>query len=215
MPKPRKPSKLKPLKTLKIFCEGEKTEPNYLKGYIATLDNETRKSVVEIEKTRKNTAVQLVEEAIKAKKSSQSLPEDEFWVVYDRESVAKYPDELHAKAFDKANNSGVHVAICNVCFEYWLLLHFVSTDAPYQTYEDLRKNSALNDEVRKVCGCDYDKSSASIFAAIKDRVSDARERGRRLNERGKESAEKGKDKTYHINPYVGMVDLLQAIDDFA
>ena len=105
MPKPRKPSKLKPLKTLKIFCEGEKTEPNYLKGYIATLDNETRKSVVEIEKTRKNTAVQLVEEAIKAKKSSQSLPEDEFWVVYDRESVAKYPDELHAKAFDKANNS--------------------------------------------------------------------------------------------------------------
>ena len=91
----------------------------------------------------------------------------------------------------------------------------MSTDAPYQTYEDLRKNSALNDEVRKVCGCDYDKSSASIFAAIKDRVSDARERGRRLNERGKESAEKGKDKPYHINPYVGMVDLLQAIDDFA
>lgn len=214
MPKARKPSKLKPLKTLKIFCEGEKTEPNYLKGYIATLDNETRKSVVEVQKTRKNTAIQLVDEAIKAKKSSDSLPEDEFWVVYDRESVAKYTDDLHARAFNKAEGAGVHVALCNVCFEYWLLLHFVNTEAPYQHYDDLRKNSALNDEVKKLCGCDYDKSSASIFAEIKDKISEARKRGVKLNARGKASAKVGKDKPYHINPYVGIVDLLQAIDDF-
>jgi hypothetical protein len=68
MPKKKKPSRLKPLKTLRIFCEGERTEPNYLNGYIATLDNGTRKSVIAIQKTRKNTAVQLVEEAIIVKK---------------------------------------------------------------------------------------------------------------------------------------------------
>lgn len=214
MPKPRKPSKLKPFKTLKIFCEGEKTEPNYLKGYISTLDNGNRKTVVEVTNTNKNTAIQLVEEAIKAKKSQNSLPNDEFWVVYDRESVAKYPDDMHAKAFCKANDAGIRVALCNVCFEYWLLLHFVTTDAPYQNYEDLRKNSVLNDEFRKLCGVDYDKSSASIFSVIKDRIAIARERGKRINEQGERSAEIGKDKPYHINPYVGVVALLQAIDEF-
>lgn len=69
MPKKRKPANLKPLKTLRVFCEGECSEPNYLKGYIATLDSRARKSVIEVQKTRKNTAVQLVEEAISAKKS--------------------------------------------------------------------------------------------------------------------------------------------------
>lgn len=214
MPKQRKPSKLKPLKTLKIFCEGEKTEPNYLRGYIATLDNEARKSVVEVENTRKNTAVQLVNEAIKAKKSHGSLPEDEFWVVCDRESVAKYPDELHANAFSKADNAGVNIALCNVCFEYWILLHFVSTDAPYQSYDDLRKNSSLNDLMQKNCGCDYAKSSATIFSLVETRVADARERARRLNEQGIRNATRGKDKPYQINPFVGIVDLLDAIDKF-
>ncbi|WP_037492591.1 RloB family protein [Sphingomonas sp. PAMC 26605] len=87
MPKPRKPANLTPLKTLRIFCEGAKTEPNYINGYIETLDPSSRKSVVEVEKTKKNTAIQLVEEAIKSKRSVNALPGDENWVVYDRESA--------------------------------------------------------------------------------------------------------------------------------
>jgi len=214
MPKPRKPSKLRPLKTLKIFCEGEKTEPNYLKGYITLLDNEARKSVVEVQKTKKNTAVQLVEEAVKSKRSPGSLPEDEFWVVYDRESVAKYKESDHAKAFDRAVSCGVKVALCNVCFEHWLLLHFVNTEAPYQNCDDLLNNSPLRESVQNTCGEDYDKASLSIFSAIKDKIPDARSRGEKINLRGKQAAPHGKDKPYQINPYVGIVDLLQAIDDF-
>jgi len=214
MPKARKPSELKPFKTLKIFCEGEKTEPNYLKGYIATLESDARKAVVEVERTEKNTPVQLVEEAIKAKNAPDSLPGDEFWVVYDRESVAKYPNELHARAYSQARGAGVDVALCNVCFEYWILLHFIITDAPFQNFDDLRRNSRLNDEVRRATGQDYDKSSAAIFSAVKDDVPAARQRGAQLNRRARESAEPGKDLPYHLNPYVGVVDLLDAIDKF-
>jgi len=215
MPKKRKPSQLKPLKTLRIFCEGERTEPNYLKGYIATLDNRARKSVVEVEKTRKNTAVQLVEEAIGMKKSSGSLPEDEFWVVYDRESVGKYSDELHAKARAKAGKAGINIALCNVCFEYWLLLHLVDTDAPFGSYDDLIGTSALRVQMKAQCGCDYTKSTRSIFDLLRRRLPDARARAKRLNAKGLESAEVGRDQPHHINPYVGIVDLLDAIDAFA
>ncbi|MBS1044474.1 RloB family protein [Gluconobacter cerinus] len=214
MPRPRKPSRLKPLKTLRIFCEGERTEPNYLNGYIASLDNSLRKSVVEIEKTRKNTAVQLVEEAISWKKSSVSLPDDEFWVVYDREAVGKYSDALHAKARAKADKNGIKIALCNVCFEYWLLIHLVDTSAPFSSYDDLIHTSALCEQMKAQCNCEYDKSISSIFKILSPYLTVARERAKRLNARGRESAEVGRDQEHHINPYVGIVDLLNAIDDF-
>lgn len=215
MPKKHKPSQLKPLKTLRIFCEGECTEPNYLKGYIATLENSARKSVVEIQKTRKNTAVQLIEEAISIKESSGSLPEDEFWVVYDRESVSKYSDDLHGRARAKADKAGINIALCNVCFEYWLLIHLVDTDAPFGSYDDLIGTSALRAQMKAQCGCDYDKSICSIFNLLKTHLPDARARAKRLNAKGLESAEAGRDQPHHINPYVGVVDLLDAIDAFA
>lgn len=214
MPKKRKPPRLKPLKTLRIFCEGERTEPNYLNGYIATLDNRERKSVIAIEKTRKNTAVQLVEEAIAIMKSPGSLPADEFWVVYDRESVGKYSNELHDKARAKASKAGIKIALCNVCFEYWLLIHLVDTDAPFGSYADLIGASALRAEMKAQCGCDYDKSIRSIFDLLKHRLPDARERAKRLNDKGLESAEIGRDQPHHVNPYVGIADLLDAIDAF-
>ncbi|MGY8972851.1 MAG: RloB family protein [Sphingomonadales bacterium] len=215
MPKKRKPPKLKPLKTLRIFCEGECTEPNYLKGYIAALDNTSRKTVVEVQKTRKNTAVQLVEEAVKAKGSADSLPEDEFWVVYDREAVAKYSDQLHAEARALAKRAGISIALCNVCFEYWLLIHFVTTTAPYSSYDDLIAKSALRSKIKAVAGKDYEKSMRSIFDLLKGSVSDARTRAIKLNASGVANAAPGRDAPHQINPYVGIVDLLDAIDKFA
>ena len=214
MPKKRNQPKHKPRKTLSIFCEGACTEPNYLNDYIKALDNPARKSVIVVEKTRKNTAVQLVEEAISFKKSSNSLPEDEFWVVYDRESVAKYSDDLHAKAREKANKAGINIALSNVCFEYWLLVHLVDTDAPFSCYDDLIKTSALRAEIQAQCGRDYDKAMGSIFGLLKSRLPDARERAKRLNAKGLQTAEAGRDQPHHINPYVGVVDLLDAIDVF-
>lgn len=214
MPKPRKSSENKPLKKLTIFCEGEKTEPNYINGYIDDLDSQDRKSVVQISPTRKNTAVQLVDEAIKAKKSSKSLPNDEFWVVYDREAEAKYEEEFHARAYKKAGANGINVAICNVCFEYWILLHLINTDAPYSSFDDLRRNSSLVEEMKKLSGSDYNKSSKDIFKMLRGRIEIARARGKYINKKGLECAVNGKSKPYHINPYVGIVDLLDAIDNF-
>jgi hypothetical protein len=215
MPKKRKKSEQIPLPTLRIYCEGEKTEPIYLNGYLRSLPSQTRKTVVSVEATKKNTPVQLVEVAIAAKASPKSLPEDEFWVVYDRESTSKYPETLHAKAMDKAVGNGINTALSNVCFEYWLLLHFVETSAPYSSFEDLRKNSPLNDEVKKRCGVDYEKSTRDLFSKIQPDIVLARARGSKLNAAGVKSADLNKDRAYQVNPFVGMVLLLDAIDAFS
>lgn len=103
MPKKRKKAtrQLKPV--MHIFCEGEKTEPNYINGYINSKHNGNRRlKIIRIEKTTKNTPIQLVEEALNQKKSGSTPDEDVFWVVYDRESNQKYADDLHQKAYGKA-----------------------------------------------------------------------------------------------------------------
>ncbi len=215
MPKKRKKSDQIPLPTLRIYCEGEKTEPIYINGYLRSLSSQSRKTVVSVEATKKNTPIQLVEVAIAAKNSSKSLPKDEFWVVYDRESTSKYPEALHAKAMDMAIGNGVNTAISNVCFEYWLLLHLIETSAPFSSFEDLRRNSPLNDEVKKRCGVDYEKSTRDLFSKIQSDIGAARTRGARLNANGVSNADPNKDRAYQVNPYVGMVLLLDAIDAFA
>lgn len=52
--KRRKKIPLKPV--FKIFCEGEKTEPLYIKGYINYFHSDQRRIIV-VEKTEKNTPV--------------------------------------------------------------------------------------------------------------------------------------------------------------
>lgn len=214
MPKPRRPANLTPLRTMRIFCEGEKTEPQYLKCYLRAFADDDRRSVVEVEKTDKNTALQLVDQAIAAKRSRNAMPDDEFWVVYDRESPAKYSDQAHAKALTRALAAGVNVALTNVCFEYWLLLHFVNTSAPYSSYDDLARSSPFKAEYKKASGRDYDKATSMAFDVTCGALSEARERAKRLNATGISEAHLGRNEPFHVNPYVGVVLLLDAIDQF-
>ena len=143
MPKKRKKNnkarQLAPV--LHIYCEGEKTEPNYLNGYIEqSLPGNRLLKIITVENTNKNTPVQLVEEAIEAKGSKYCPEGDIFWVVYDRESKASYSADLHSKAYQMAIGNGVNVALSNVCFEIWLLLHYQYNTKAYNCFEELTKD---------------------------------------------------------------------------
>lgn len=193
-----------PLKpNLHIYCEGEKTEPNYIRGYIETRFPGTRLSPVR--STLKNTSVQLVEEAIKAKENSPA--DDFFWVVFDREAVNKYPDALHAKAREKAKRNGIQIAFSNVCFEVWLLLHFEKTAKAYSSYDDLRKRSLLRKHIPG-----YEKGAKHSFT--KEQISAARANAKKMNKQTKSGADPSWNKPYQWNPYTDVYTLLDAIDAF-
>ncbi|WP_408913626.1 RloB family protein [Brucella pseudogrignonensis] len=213
MPKKRHQADEKLPKTLNIFCEGAKTEPFYIQGYIDSFRSAQRLAVIEIQPTSKNTPVQLVEEAIKLMKSEASVPGDEYWVVYDRESIAKYAREFHAKAWDNASKAGVNIALSNVCFEHWLLLHFSDSAAQYGSFEDLKRSSALNSEVKKLTGKSYEKSAKELFQHLKPKIAEARKRAIIINKSGVDSSAIG-SKPFEINPFTGMPSLLDAIDKF-
>ena len=206
MPKKRghKSIPLKPY--LHIYCEGEKTEPNYIRSYIETRFPGTRLSPVR--STRKNTPVQLVEEAIKAKRDTENRPiDDVFWVVFDREAVNQYPDALHAKARQLAKVNGIHIAFSNVCFEVWLLLHFEKTTKAYASYEDLRKQSLLRKHIPG-----YEKGTKHAFT--KEQIATARANAKKMNKQTKAGADRSWHEPYQWNPYTDVYKLLDAIDTF-
>lgn len=215
MPKAKKKSTTALPLVLHIYCEGEKTEPGYLREYLEmNYFGEHRYHVVKIESTKKNTPIQLVDVAVAAKKSAKCPSGDEFWVVYDRESTAKYSDELHANASAKARANGVHIALSNVCFELWILLHFKSNTAAFGSFDDLMANSGLKKELRKIGVNDYDKGNAAIFEKIRAFIGDARARAEAMNQNTLGSAPPRKNQPYQLNPFTAMHELLDAIDAF-
>jgi len=104
MPKKKFRNKIPLVPAFHIFCEGEKTEPYYIKGYISYFHSEKR-NIILVEDTKKNTPVQLVEVAVNHKASSPSG--DIYWVVFDRESITKYSHELHLKAVTMAKKYNI------------------------------------------------------------------------------------------------------------
>lgn len=195
-----------------IFCEGAKTEPLYLSSYIDEFAKNKSK-VIFIPKTRKNTPVQLVDEAILKKNGRDTIDGDVFWVVYDRESVAKYPRYKHKEAWDKANRNGIKIAISTVCFEFWVLLHFEETAQSYTSFSNLISESNLKEKLRSVGINDYDKGSDELYFKIRKGVAKARVRASRVNASVVASSPKTHEE-YDYSPYTKIHELLDAIDNF-
>lgn len=198
--KQRRERQLSPV--LHIYCEGAKTEPFYLEDYIRRRFPGTK--LIRIEKTPKTTPKQLVEVALE--KLDCSPKGDVVWVVYDREGATKYPDSHHADARQKAGGN-VRIALSNVSFEVWLLLHFQSTCGAHDSCDDLLRRSRLKEHVPG-----YDKAIRREYSD--EEIARARHNAERMNEATKHGANPEWTQPHQWNPYTDVHKLLDAIDDF-
>lgn len=196
-----------------IFCEGTKTEPQYLEAFIE--DRVRQKSkIIKIPPTRKNTPVQLVDEAIAKKNSKDTIDGDVFWVVYDRESVAKYPKKLHSDAYNKAKKNGIKIAISNVCFEFWILLHFEYTTSHYTSYDNLMSESNLKEYLRRAGIKKYDKGSDILYFKVKSGIDRAKVRAKKVNKAILEASSNLSLEPHEYYPYTNIHELLEEIECF-
>ena len=188
---------------LHIFCEGSETEPWYYKQYINRFCRVP--SRIQIEPTKENTPVRLVKEALKLK---MQQPNDLFWVVFDRESEAECPESLHQQARQLAEANGISIALSNVCFEVWLLLHRRQTCPMCQSCGDL-----LSRKEFKEAFSDYKKSEEIVFTP--QQIGDARKRAVALNRQTMAVAAPSWTVPSKWNPYTDAHKVLDAIDAFA
>jgi hypothetical protein len=135
-----------PRKTLLVFCEGERTEPEYLNALkrersvrdVAAVDIRLQRGI------GGSAPMQLVSMAIEAKRRAEEEEGeiDEFWCVFDVESPMHHP--RISQAVQEAQNNGVNVAVSNPCFELWLILHLKDQASSLSTRDACRLRRKLD-----------------------------------------------------------------------
>ena len=111
-----------------VVCEGEKTEPQYLRGLRKAFD--LNPANVKIVSADGNDPVSVVREAIEKYRSNPG-EFDRVFCVFDRNGHANYQEALNLVANSPLARSGVLSAIASVpCFEIWILLHYAYSSAP-------------------------------------------------------------------------------------
>ncbi|MFD7816185.1 RloB family protein [Streptomyces sp. NPDC059785] len=102
---------------LYVGCEGESTEPDYLKYLQNRFGNGEATGqpfLIHTVKKKNGLKPEEVVEAVKARAA-----EDEAWALFDRDQHTKIP-----QAVAEAAATGVEVCFSHPSFDLWLLLHF-------------------------------------------------------------------------------------------
>ena len=129
-----------------IVCEGEKTEPNYFRGF------RRPGLILEVKGEGYNT-VSLVEKAIEF---SEKEKYDHVWCVFDRDS---FPEQNFNEAFSLAKRNNIRIAYSNEAFELWYLLHFNYYDSAINRSDYCAKLSTL-------LGHEYKKNQGDMYILL-------------------------------------------------
>ncbi|MFG2166066.1 RloB family protein [Micromonospora chersina] len=187
-----------PRKTLAVFCEGERTEPEYLEAL--RREPEVREvAAVDLRIESQGTGsvpLTLVRMAVEARERAEREEGevDEFWCVFDVEWPRNHPGLK--EAIQLARRHGIHLAISNPCFELWLILHFEAYGAWLDNDAARRRRRTHDGQVDK----------GLVAATYMPQRAVAARRAAALDDR-----HKGDATTFpHNNPSSGMYKLIAA-----
>jgi hypothetical protein len=184
-----------------IVCEDGKSAPNYFRALRKFLGL-TATSIEVAGSDGRTQPVQVVARAIQLKKAasddeSGTVPFDQVWCVIDGD----YGDKIN-NARTSAIANEIKLAISTKCFEYWVLLHFVESNASTMDC-DGTVTSLKHPHIP-----DYEKGSCD-FAEIVRNVDEASKRAEKLRKPG---IERG-DLPENQNPCSEIYMLIAAIRD--
>lgn len=151
-----------PKKVIRIYTEGEKTEPNYFNS----IKDELRLNEIDIIiRGMGSNGIPLVDYVIQQKRIEDE--DTEWWVVFDKDDNNNFN-----QAIEKAENNGINAAYSNECFELWFVLHF-------EYLNNSIGRRALRSKLSKLLGIRYTKS-ADIYAIVKSKEATAIKNAKKL-----------------------------------
>jgi hypothetical protein len=199
-PLKRRVATRRPRKTLLVFCEGERTEPEYLD---ALKRQPSVRDVAAVDlriETGHGGSVPRTLVAMAAAARSKALDEeaeiDEFWCVFDVEWPRNHPGL--GEAIEQARLNDIQIAVSNPCFELWLILHFENQSAWLD-------NDAARRARRRLDGSSDKGLDGAKYMPL---ASDAARRAAGLDERHQRNGTTFPDD----NPSSGMYRLLASVE---
>lgn len=167
----RKNAYRKQYPTALIACEGKKTEPNYILGFVE--DFQLTPNVRVIRGESDSDALSIVK---RARESFCRSPDyDRVFVLMDgdQRNLAKAIEACKTPIQQSNKRKGLEKIVIEPivtvpCFEYWLLLHFLYTDRPYTDCDNV-----VNDLIGYLP--EYQKGDRLIYKKLKSGLMQATE----------------------------------------
>jgi hypothetical protein len=195
-----------------IVCEGEKTEPNYLREYLADLGISKKKAEIEVTGECGSDPLSVVNLAIN---KFQFKNYDHIFCVIDRDKHPNFDDALTQLKSHKWTNgrkdekfkATTHKTIVSIpCFEYWLLLHYKDTTKAF--HGNAQGVSACKECIKelKIFITEYEKGSCEIYSITKSRIEDAISRSKSIVSRKTQE---------HQNPITYFHELVEFLKSFS
>jgi RloB-like protein len=193
-----------------IVCEGEKTEPNYLKSLQQALRiNET---LVKIIHPKNNSPIGIFTHAKEAYEQSKNDgdPYDQVYCVFDRDM-----HESFEEALNKIKSTENFEAITtNPCFEFWLLLHFKYTSAAYKQKDRKSVGDQVEHDLKQFdIFANYKKGQKDIYLLCKEKLSIAITNARQLRNEMESSVSQKNNPQIDANPWTNFDVLVEAIQN--
>lgn len=143
----RATAKRAPYAKVLIVCEGGKTEPYYFTELRDYYQSNTTNVRVSGNCGSDPLSVINYGKKLYLEEKAKGDAYDRVYCVMDRDAHANYQQALNV--IDQAKPINTFFAITSVpCFEYWLLLHFIYTTAPYSAVGRMSSGAAVLNALR-------------------------------------------------------------------
>jgi len=188
---------MKAAKFIRIVCEGEMTEPNYFRGILKHYGLNNGRVI----KPKDNSPMGIVKEAKELRKQAirARIPQQDIivWAVFDRDGHVRIQDALVM-----ARDNNICVAFSNVCFEYFILLHYEKVTRPFTRCDEVIKYIIDNHD------SSYLKNN-NHFLNLKDKISDAINHNNWLISTHWIQEINNGDINIELNPYTNVYELVK------
>lgn len=191
----RKTRQRESMPVILIVCEGQSTEPQYLKSFRE--DKGLNKANIEIVPGNIcGTNPKSMIEYAKEKHNREDY--DRIYCVFDKEHANhnKVVEEI------KKQNSFYGIISCP-CFEYWILLHFEYSTSPYYASGQKTPADQIISYITKKHIKNYHKSKMNIYEVTKKHLKKAIENNKKLQKQQKNNFD---------NPSANMYELIEYLE---
>jgi len=171
----RKRAKRSPYDMVLIVCEGEKTEPNYLRALIDDFKLNTA-NVVVANNIAGSSPKSIVDFALKEYRKEKEY--DRVYCVFDKDRHTTYDNALDRIRRARLGSGHSIIAITSVpCFEFWLLLHFTYTTKQFDTGPGSICANVITELKRHISN--YEKGAVATYQVTRDKLDTAIDRSKR------------------------------------
>ncbi|MCB8747951.1 RloB family protein [Rhodoferax sp. U2-2l] len=191
-----------------IVCEGTKTEPQYFAEIL--VDKRIHPQRVKVARNDGSSPDRIVEHALNIYEEDAKLGDayDKVFCVFDRDSHASFEPAIQ-RIRQLAKDEKPFSAITSTpCFEFWILLHFGYSDAPFHAAgKKSVGDQAVAQLKRKPKFSKYEKGMKGVYGLLKDTTANACGHAKKL----RKSAEG--DSQRSANPWTNLDELVLLLLD--